>query len=193
MSSGSPSSGCATAAALPVFSKALFTSATERSSLRTDPSPTRPCQSRISLFVGSMVFDACGATLAAALSWAPSRPLLISFVAERTILSPMTRTVTVAPLTMSTWGAGAVPLATRAISAPISLLTASRFARFSGMPTRTMGSLCSTSFSPVSTPFGIDADREKPGSACRNSLSHWRIPNSDTQNPATGRHDRRER
>ena len=45
--------------------------------------------------------------------WSPSRPLLISFVAERTMLSPMTRTVTVAPLTMSTCGAGAAPLRDR--------------------------------------------------------------------------------
>ena len=75
------------------------------------------------------------------------------------MLSPITRTVTVAPLTISTCGAGAVPRATASISLPISLLTASRM-RPTGMPTSTMGSLCSTSLRPVTTPLGVNADQK---------------------------------
>ena len=52
VSSGAPSSGRPAAAALPDFSKAWLTSATERVSRRTEPSPTRVCQSRTSLFAG---------------------------------------------------------------------------------------------------------------------------------------------
>jgi len=70
------------------------------------------------------------------------------------MLSPITSTVTVAPLTISTCGAGAVPRATRSMSAPISLLTAST-TRLSGMPSRTIGSLCSTILMPLTTPFGV--------------------------------------
>ena len=40
-----------------IFAKALFTSSTERISRRTEPSPTRLCQSRISPLPGSIVFD----------------------------------------------------------------------------------------------------------------------------------------
>ncbi len=78
----------------------------------------------------------------------------MSLVAERTMLSPITSTVTVAPLTISTCGGGESPRTTRSMSVPINLLTASRM-RFSGIPTSTMGSLCSTSLRPVSTAFGL--------------------------------------
>jgi hypothetical protein len=78
------------------------------------------------------------------------------------MLSPITRTVTVAPLTMSTWGVGVDPRVTLPMSTPISLLTASRM-RFSGIPTSTIGSLCSTILRPVRTPFGSIPTRSRIG------------------------------
>ena len=79
--------------------------------------------------------------------------------AERTTLSPMTSTVTVAPLTMSTWGGRSAPVATGFMSLPTRVFTASTMRR-SGMPTRTMGSLWSTSLIPRDDAVRIDADQE---------------------------------
>ena len=80
---------------------------------------------------------AAGAAAAAALP--SSRPLRMSFTAERTTLSPMTSTVTVAPETMSTCGGFAVPAATRPSSCPIRPFSAAMIFG-SGMPMSTIGS-----------------------------------------------------
>jgi len=69
----------------------------------------------------------------------PSRPERISRTAERTTLSPMTSTVTVAPETMSTCGGRSAPAATRPRSWPTSVLSESTTC-FSGMPISTIGS-----------------------------------------------------
>ena len=75
----------------------------------------------------------------------------MSLTAERTTLSPITSTVTVAPLTMSTCGGFAVPAATAPRSWSIRPFRAAMIFA-SGMPTSTIGSWCSTSFSPRTLP-----------------------------------------
>ena len=75
------------------------------------------------------------------------------------MLSPITRTVTVAPLTISTCGAGAAPRATRSMSAPINLLTASR-TRFSGMPTQHNGLFVLDELQAGQHTLRIDTDQD---------------------------------
>ena len=75
------------------------------------------------------------------------------------MLSPITSTVTVAPLTISTCGAGAAPRATRSMSVPINLLTASRM-RFSGMPTQHDGLLVLDQLEAGQHALRIDTDQK---------------------------------
>ena len=110
MSSGSPASGLSAAAWLPLRAKASFTSPMERCSRRTEPSPSRLSQSRTSPGPGASVGAACaGGGAAPGGGSAEARRPRSSFTVERTTLSAMTSTVTVAPLTMSTCGGRCSP------------------------------------------------------------------------------------
>jgi hypothetical protein len=85
----------------PAFSKAWFISATERWRRRTEPSPTSAGQSSVAVFDGSI--DRVIVAVPAGAAPVSPRDLAIC-TAERTMLSPITIIVTVAPLTMSTGG-----------------------------------------------------------------------------------------
>ncbi|CAM3064323.1 hypothetical protein PAAM106076_05065 [Paracoccus aminovorans] len=136
-SSGFAVSGRPAASGWPASSKALLTSLTLITIDRTEPSPSSVCQSSVAVTAGSSSrLTSAGAAAAPRPS---SRPERISLTAERTTLSPITSTVTVAPDTISACGGFASPAATRPRSAPISPFSAARTLG-SGMPIRTMGS-----------------------------------------------------
>ncbi len=150
VSSGFPACGWAAAAGLPDSSKARLTSATVRRKRAIDPSlisAAQSCSSSSSRSSTTLAISVRAGVVPAAVR----RPLRQRRTAERTTLSAITSTVTVAPLTMSGCGARSLPAAMAPMRAPSSLLTASTTRR-SGTPTSTMGSLCSTSLSPVMTP-----------------------------------------
>ena len=102
-SASSRLSACAAASSRPEARKAWFTSATLRRSWRTAPLSSRACQERTSPGVSSTVRAwtraACAGRAALPTPWARATAM-----AERVMLSPITISVTVAPLTMSTGG-----------------------------------------------------------------------------------------
>jgi len=120
--------------------------------LRTEPSPKSVCQSLVSVFDRSSLRVSVAAATPVARS-TPNRLLRMSWTAARDTLSPMTSTVTVAPLTMSTCGGRSAPEATRPMSLSMSaFIEATTFS--SGMPISTIGSLWSTNLKPRITPLG---------------------------------------
>ena len=96
-SSGSGSGRCA-ATVLPEATKALFTWPTARCRWRTAPSFSKASQSASAPACGSTTRPAAGA---AAFAAPPDCSARATRTAERTTLSPITSTVTVAPLTIS--------------------------------------------------------------------------------------------
>jgi hypothetical protein len=83
-------------------------------------------------------------------------------MAERMMLSPITRTVTVAPLTMSGVLTASPPLAAARTSVPRKWSMMARIFA-SGIPTSTIGSWCSISFAPRILPLGSRATRIRIG------------------------------
>ena len=103
-SASSRLSACAAASSRPEARKAWFTSATLRRSWRTAPLSSRACQERTSPGVSSTVRAWTRAVACAGRAALPTPWARATAMAERVMLSPITISVTVAPLTMSTGG-----------------------------------------------------------------------------------------